>query len=97
MRIFLPFSFCDAKMHHMKKATVRDLRYRFSAVEDLLRDGEEIHITKRKRVIARLLPPKPAARVRRPDFLARLKKTFGKKRMKVSGAEIIALDREERF
>lgn len=87
----------DAKMHHMKKASVRDLRYRFSAVEDLLRDGEEIHITKRKRVIARLLPPKPATRVRHPDFLARLKKIFGKKRMKVSGAEIIALDREERF
>jgi len=41
----------------MKRASVRDLRYRFSAVEDLLRDGEEIHITKRKRVIARLLPP----------------------------------------
>jgi len=38
-------------MHHMKKATVRDLRYRFSVVEDLLRDGEEIHITKRKRFI----------------------------------------------
>ncbi len=84
-------------MDHMKKATVRDLRYRFSVVEDLLRDGEEIHITKRKRVIARLLPPKPAKRVRRPDFLARMKKIFGKKRMKISGAEIIALDREERF
>src|SRR5713226_4700095 len=88
---------CDAKMHHMKKASVRDLRYRFSAVESLLRDGEEIHITKRKRVIARLLPPDPAAPAIFPDFLARQKKTFGKKRLKVSGAEIIALDREERF
>jgi antitoxin (DNA-binding transcriptional repressor) of toxin-antitoxin stability system len=94
---FLLGTLSDAKMYHMKKATVRDLRYRFSVVEDLLRDGEEIHITKRKRVIARLLPPKPATRVRHPDFLARLKKIFGKKRMKVSGAEIIALDREERF
>ena len=84
-------------MHHMKKVTVRDLRYRFPAVESLLRDGEEIHITKRKRVIARLLPPKPPARVQPPDFLARLKRIFGKKRMKISGAEIIALDREERF
>lgn len=84
-------------MHHMRKATVRDLRYRFSAVEDLLRHGEEIQITKRKRVIARLLPPKPPASVQPPDFLARLKKVFGKKRMKISGAEIIALDREERF
>ena len=88
---------CDAKMHHMKKASVRDLRYRFSVVENLLRDGEEIHITKRKRVIARLLPPKSPSRIRRPDFLARMKKIFGKKRMKVSGAELIALDREERF
>src|SRR6266849_1960334 len=73
-------------MHHMKKASVRDLRYRFSAVEGLLRDGEEIHITKRKRVIARLLPPDPAAPAVFPDFLARQKKTFGKKRLKVSGA-----------
>ncbi len=81
----------------MKKVTISDLHYRFSAVEDLLRDGQEIHITRRKRVIARLLPPKPPVRVGRPDFLARMKKIFGKKRMKVSGAEIIALDREERF
>lgn len=87
----------DAKMHHMKKATVRDLRYRFSAVEDLLRDGEEIRITKRKRVIARLLPPKPSPPKAFPDFMKRLKKIFGKKRLKVSGADLIALDREERF
>jgi antitoxin (DNA-binding transcriptional repressor) of toxin-antitoxin stability system len=84
-------------MYHMKKASVRDLRYRFSVVEDLLRDGEEIQITKRKRVIARLLPPEPARKVKMPDFMARMKKIFGKKRMKVSGAEIIALSREDRF
>jgi antitoxin (DNA-binding transcriptional repressor) of toxin-antitoxin stability system len=81
-------------MHHMKEASVRDLRYRFSAVEDLLRDGEEIHITKRKRVIARLLPPDPAAPAAFPDFLARQKKTFGKKRLKVSGAQQLAAERE---
>ncbi len=81
-------------MHHMKKATVRDLRYRFSVVEDLLRDGEEVQITKRKRVIARLLPPEPAAKVKRPDVLARQRKIFGKKRMKVSGAEQLAAERE---
>ncbi len=70
----------------MKRAGIRDLRYRFSAVEDLLRDGEEIHITKRRRVIARLLPPDSSAPATFPDFLARQKKTFGKKRMKVFGA-----------
>jgi len=54
----------------MIKATVRDLRYHFREVENLLNDGEEIHITKRKRVIARLLPPKlpfpPSVRISSP-------------------------------
>jgi antitoxin (DNA-binding transcriptional repressor) of toxin-antitoxin stability system len=80
-------------MHHMRKATVRDLRYRFSEVEDLLREGEEIQITKRKRVIARLVPFKPEAPSRRPDFLARLKKIYGDKRLKVSGAELLSRER----
>jgi antitoxin (DNA-binding transcriptional repressor) of toxin-antitoxin stability system len=77
-------------MYHMKKANVRDLRYRFSDVEAALRAGEEIEITKRRRVIARLLPVRPAHRKVRPDFLARLKKIYGTKILKVSGAEILA-------
>jgi antitoxin (DNA-binding transcriptional repressor) of toxin-antitoxin stability system len=85
---------CDAKMYHMKKASIRDLRYRFSVIEELLRQGQEIQITKRKRVIARLLPPEPAAPVQMPDFMARMKKIFGKKRMKVSTAELLAAERE---
>lgn len=78
----------------MKKATVRDLRYRFREVESLLREGEEIQITKRKRVIAKLVPPKAAAPAHRPDFLARLKKIYGSKRMKVSGAELLSRERD---
>jgi antitoxin (DNA-binding transcriptional repressor) of toxin-antitoxin stability system len=85
---------CDAKMYHMKKASVRDLRYRFSVVEDLLRNGHEIQITKRERVIARLLPPEPTVPVEMPDFLGRMKKIFGKKRIKVSGAQQLAAERE---
>ena len=81
----------------MKKASVRDLRYRFSKVENLLRDGEEIQITKRKRVIARLLPPKPKKPVKMPDFLGRMKKIFGNRRLRISGAEQLAKDREDRF
>lgn len=80
-------------MCHMRKATVRDLRYRFREVEDLLREGEEIQITKRKRVIARLMPAKPAVPSRRPDFLGRLSKIYRGKRMKVSGAELVAQER----
>lgn len=79
-------------MYHMKTASVRDLRYRFSAVEDLLSEGEEIKITKRKRVIARLLPAGHKAVRRRPDFLARLRKIY-KAPLKVSGAELLSSER----
>lgn len=81
-------------MYHMKKASVRDLRYRFSVVENLLREGHEIQITKRKRVIARLLPPEPVVPLQMPDFLGRIRKIFGKKRLKLSGAQQLAAERE---
>jgi antitoxin (DNA-binding transcriptional repressor) of toxin-antitoxin stability system len=78
----------------MKTATVRDLRYRFSEVESLLQEGEEIQITKRKRVIARLSPVQPKVRPRRPDFLGRLRKIYGRKTLKVSGAQLLAGERD---
>jgi len=47
----------------------------------------------RKRAIAKLVPSRPAAPSRRPDFLARLKKVYGERQAKVSGAELVARDR----
>jgi antitoxin (DNA-binding transcriptional repressor) of toxin-antitoxin stability system len=80
-------------MYHMKKATIRDLRYRFSAVEALLAEGEEIAITRRKRVVARLLPPQPASPRKRPDFLRRLKGIYGDKVQPVSSAALVSQER----
>ena len=84
----------------MKTVSVRDLRYDFPKVEEMLRCGEEIRITKRRRVIARLTPePKPdnEGRPPLPDFLARMHANFGDRFLDVSGAEIISADREDRF
>ena len=79
----------------MKNATVRDLRYHFKRVEHLLREGEEIQICKRKRVIAHLVPVKQKSNLRhRPDFMKRLKKIYGDRVMKKSGAELLAEERE---
>lgn len=80
-------------MYHMRKASVRDLRYRFSEVERLLEQGENIEITKRKRVIAHLLPVASGGPRKRPDFLARLRAIYGAKKLKVSGAELLARER----
>jgi len=89
----LQSSSCDARMHHMRRATVRDLRYRFSLIEDLLGEGEEVQITKRKRIIARLLPVEPLSAPPRPDFLARLKKLYRGRPLKVTTSELLASER----
>ena len=90
----IDFRFCDATMYHMAKASVRDLRYKFHEVEDLLRQGQEIQITKRKRVIGTLVPAKKKAGIELPDFDGRLRKIFGNRKLKVSGADLIARDRD---
>jgi antitoxin (DNA-binding transcriptional repressor) of toxin-antitoxin stability system len=78
----------------MTKASVSDLRYRFGKLEKLLRHGKEIQITKRNRVIARLVPQREEKAIEIPDFMARLKKIYGNRKMKVTGAELIAKDRD---
>jgi antitoxin (DNA-binding transcriptional repressor) of toxin-antitoxin stability system len=83
-------------MYHMAKASIRDLRYQFRKVESLLQQGEEIQITKRRRVIARLIPEREGKKPEIPDYMARLKQIY-KKPLRVSGAELIAKDRENRF
>ena len=52
----------------MKTATIRELRSHFPRLEALLFEGTHIAITKRKRVVATLIPAGDTAR---PDFKAR--------------------------
>lgn len=83
-------------MYHMTKASVRDLRYEFKKIERLLLLGEEIQITKRRQVIARLVPERAedATEKKMPDFLARVRKIYGDKVLAVSGADLISADRD---
>jgi antitoxin (DNA-binding transcriptional repressor) of toxin-antitoxin stability system len=76
-------------MYHMVKASVRDLRYRFSEVEYLLAKGEKVEITRHGQGIARLLPVWGTVG-RSPDYLGRLRRVYGDKTLEVSGAEFSA-------
>ncbi len=80
-------------MYHMTKASVRDLRYEFKKIERLLHQGEEVLITKRRRVIARLVPEDVQPPAKMPDFLARLRAIYGDKVLPVSGADLVREDR----
>ena len=81
----------------MAKATIRDLRYHFDRVEAQLERGESIEITRRGRVVARLMPPDHSGKPpKRPDFLKRMKETFGD-RVFPSVMEILDETRKDRF
>jgi antitoxin (DNA-binding transcriptional repressor) of toxin-antitoxin stability system len=77
----------------MRKASVRDLRYAFKKIERLLHQGEEIQITKRRRIIARLVPESAPPATKVPDFMGRLRTIYGDKASAVSGAELVSEDR----
>jgi antitoxin (DNA-binding transcriptional repressor) of toxin-antitoxin stability system len=80
-------------MYHMIKASIRDLRYGFKRIERLLRQGEEIQITNRRRVVARLIPETGESSTELPDFLKRLRAIYGEKILPATGADVIAEDR----
>ena len=66
---------------HMKVATVRELRNEFPRIEAWIHEGEAIHISKRGKVIATLVPALGATesqqRPPKVDIMARLRETWG--------------------
>jgi len=70
-------------MIHMKTTTVRELRTNFPKVERWITEGEEVQITKRRKVVATLVPPVRRSRRPRtlPDFAQRVRVMFGKRRL----------------
>jgi antitoxin (DNA-binding transcriptional repressor) of toxin-antitoxin stability system len=81
-------------MYHMKRASVRDLRYSFKEVEAQLAEGEEIEIVKRNKVIAKLVPVAPQPPPTMPDFLGRMRKIHGDVILHPSNAELLAEERD---
>jgi antitoxin (DNA-binding transcriptional repressor) of toxin-antitoxin stability system len=77
----------------MKRATVRDLRYRFREIEARLRKGEEIELYKRNKPIGRLVPIHPQSSTY-PDFEALALRTFGRKKSRKTGTEVVSEQRE---
>lgn len=63
----------------MKSATVADLRNHFQRVFRWIQDGEQVALTKRGRIVARLVPAPPAKprKFKAPDFKAIQRAVFG--------------------
>jgi len=85
-------------MLHMKTATVRQIQHHLSEVLRWLEQGQEVQITKRNRVIARIVPARDQSRsVIWPDFVERSAAVWGKRPRGKSISRLIVEDREERL
>ncbi len=58
--------------------------------------GQEVQITRRKKVVARLLPPQNAETVTFPDFATRARETWGGRWKGASSDELLDESRGDR-
>lgn len=82
----------------MKTATIRELRNAFPKVYRLIQNGESVAITNRRKIVATLTPPivERAAARSHPwsDLDARLSELSEQPMLPVSGADLVAEDRD---
>jgi antitoxin (DNA-binding transcriptional repressor) of toxin-antitoxin stability system len=83
----------------MKTASVRDLRHHFANRRTWIKEGQEIKITMRRKIIARLVPERRAKKraVKMPDFAARLKKVHGRRIISSAAAGAILAENKGRY
>ncbi len=83
----------------MKSATVREVQHNLGTVLEKVQKGQEVTITKRGKIVAKLVPAHPRSKkLEWPDFERRLKKRFpGGPPLGKPLSEVILEIREERF
>ena len=65
-------------MSDMRTLSVREAQHGFAAMLDMVAQGEDVEITRRHRVVARVVPAtRPKTRIKWPDIMARLREDFG--------------------
>ena len=81
-------------MHYMKTVSVRELQQNIKRVIDEVERGQVVEVTRRRRVVARLAPVRPAAkRVHWPDLEKRAHAVFGDRKVKPPASEQVSEDR----
>lgn len=83
----------------MKTASVRDIRQNFPRILAWVQDGEEVIITSRRKVVARMTPPKtqPKRKPATPDFAALERRIRRHPEIPAGEPSLIDLDREDGF
>ncbi|MBL9185919.1 MAG: prevent-host-death protein [Opitutaceae bacterium] len=83
----------------MKTATVRQLRTEFPKVLSWVNAGQDVAITRRKQIVASLVPAgnPPKRKTSLPDFRARLRRIYGDKVIPAAVMADILAENKGRF
>lgn len=74
----------------MNSTTIRELKHDTTAVLLRVAGGESVQVCRRGKPVAVLSPVKRKAKIKWPDFAARLKATYGDELLATPGSEIVA-------
>ena len=82
-------------MYNMKTASIREMQHNLSEVLSWVERGEEVRVLRRKKVVARLLPPDPQP-AESPDFVGRARAVWRDEPRGGRLSKIVSDDRGER-
>ena len=80
----------------MKKVSIMEAQHNLSKVLQQVEEGSSVYITRRKKVVARIIRAETEERVHFPDFGKRARATWGKKWTGSSSDDLLDADRGER-
>jgi len=81
---------------HVRTATIREAQHNLPAILRAVSRGEVVEITRRNRVVARLVPAAPRPVGGLPDFVARARAMWGRRPHGKPTSEIVIEARAER-
>lgn len=62
----------------MKKVSIMEAQHNLSKVLQQVEEGHAVYVTRRKQVVAKVIPPEKEGAVTFPDFAKRARQTWGK-------------------
>ena len=81
---------------HMRTASIREAQRDLQKILRLVERGEVVEITRRNRVVARLVPAAPRAVDRFPDFVSRAREVWGRRPRGKPTSSVVVDARAER-
>lgn len=84
---------CHISVTPVKTTTIRELKHDTTTVLSWVAAGETVEVRRRNEPVALLCPPARPARPPRPDFEARLKAIYGRKKSKTTGTDLVSASR----